>query len=57
MKAVLVFNRKKKTLDSFVYLEPGPLPPFVTPEDRDEPRDYKPAVPGARKPHKKERPS
>lgn len=57
MKAVFVFNTKRKTLDSFVYLEKGPLPPFVTPENPDEPKDHKPAKPGAGKRRRKARPS
>lgn len=56
MKAIFVFNTKRKTLDSFVYLEKGPLPPFVTPENPDEPKDHK-SAPVAKKRRRKERPS
>ena len=42
MKAVFTFDIKKGELDSFVYLERGPLPPIVNPPDPGSPKDEAP---------------
>lgn len=49
MKAVFVFNVKTKTLTSFTYAEPGPLPPFIEPANPEEPKDCNPQKPGRKK--------
>ncbi len=57
MKAVFIFNIKSGKLDSFVYTGPGKVPPFIPPENADEPRDFKPPKPGLRKRKPRQKPS
>jgi hypothetical protein len=44
MKAVFRID-KKGNFDSFVYLGPGKVPPFIPPANRDEPKDTGPPDP------------
>jgi hypothetical protein len=39
MKFVLRINPKTLKQESCPYLEPGPVPPIVDPEDPEEPKD------------------
>ena len=53
MKAIFRID-KKGNFDSFVYTGPGKVPPFIPPENRDEPRDFVPPKPGHKKKRKEE---
>jgi hypothetical protein len=49
MKAIFRID-KKGNFDSFVYLEPGRVPPFIPPPKRDEAKDTGPSEPEKKKP-------